>query len=439
MAAIFAIIVCLAILLLSVNDQMLTGESRQERPFWGGDDFESYARGLDQGAAGSILALQLEKLTRVDANFSMPVFESFVGLLFVRFHEARGRRSPEGVAAYISPEVLNDITKLDSVTAVVDIVVGSQKIQSILQVGQDIQVVATFEACYTEKLPTGPFEVYCQERWTFTRKQGVVSAAPEDLLRLSCPSCGQTRQMKPDGSCPSCKRVVNRGNFNWVLCKRAVISRQAKPPLNLSGGVEAGLQEPTVYAANFYPQLRAFKGRYPDFDFTAFEKRVENIFLNLQSAWSSQDFDKARPFEMDVLFDSHRYWVDRYRAEGMKNHLEDVKVTKIEMCKIHRDAFYEAITVRIFAQMRDWTTDRSGNIVGGDPKNLRRFSEYWTFLRRTGSDNPVQADISRCPSCGAPLDHINQSGCCHYCQTQIASGNFDWVLNSIDQDEVYGV
>ena len=47
--------------------------------------------------------------------------------------------------------------------------------------------------------------------------------------------------------------------------------------------------------------------------------------------------------------------------------------------------------------------------------------------------------MTSCPSCGAPLDKINQAGQCEYCETVVTLGDFDWVLTNIEQDEVYDV
>ena len=45
--------------------------------------------------------------------------------------------------------------------------------------------------------------------------------------------------------------------------------------------------------------------------------------------------------------------------------------------------------------------------------------------------------VPACPSCGAPLDKINQAGVCGYCNSHVTLGEFDWVLALIEQDETY--
>ncbi|MCC7539401.1 MAG: hypothetical protein IT379_24465, partial [Deltaproteobacteria bacterium] len=41
-----------------------------------------------------------------------------------------------------------------------------------------------------------------------------------------------------------------------------------------------------------------------------------------------------------------------------------------------------------------------------------------------------------CPSCGAPLK-INMAGACEFCSARVTTGEFDWVLSRIEQDETY--
>jgi hypothetical protein len=77
----------------------------------------------------------------------------------------------------------------------------------------------------------------------------------------------------------------------------------------------------------------------------------------------------------------------------------------------------------------------SGRVVGGDPRRDRRYSEYWTLIRGAGVRGAPRAD-KVCPSCGAPLA-VSMAGNCEYCNTLVTSGDFDWVLSRIEQDDVY--
>lgn len=110
-------------------------------------------------------------------------------------------------------------------------------------------------------------------------------------------------------------------------------------------------------------------------------------------------------------------------------------VTRVELCDVETDAWVETIKVRIFARCLDWTERRSdGAVVGGSKSQPRRFSEYWTFYRSVGARSAA-ADTLHCPSCGAPLDKMGETGVCGYCESKVSQGQFDWVASRIEQDE----
>ena len=97
---------------------------------------------------------------------------------------------------------------------------------------------------------------------------------------------------------------------------------------------------------------------------------------------------------------------------------------------VELDAYYESVTVRIWASMRDSVVNEAGDVVGDDRKQARRFTEYWTFLRRSGARRPA-GGTDQCPSCGAALE-LSLVGICGYCQTKVVSGDFGWVLSAIE-------
>ena len=107
--------------------------------------------------------------------------------------------------------------------------------------------------------------------------------------------------------------------------------------------------------------------------------------------------------------------------------------------KVEVDAWYESITVRLWGSMKDSIVRSDGKVVGGNPNQARRFSEYWTFLRAAGGEAEHDAPISdglpqlRCPA----RSSINQAGICGYCDSKITTGRFDWVLARIEQPEAY--
>ena len=66
---------------------------------------------------------------------------------------------------------------------------------------------------------------------------------------------------------------------------------------------------------------------------------MKDTFFKLQHAWSTCNWEEARPLETDYLFSMHKYWIEQYKAEGMKNGLEDIEILSMTTVKIEQDAF----------------------------------------------------------------------------------------------------
>jgi Zn finger protein HypA/HybF involved in hydrogenase expression len=279
---------------------------------------------------------------------------------------------------------------------------------------------------------------FLKQELTFRRPLHVITRPPEKVLDLGCPNCGSPEEPKLDGSCPSCGSITGGGELDWQVVQISTHERApVGPPVGSKGGAEVGTDLPTRYAMDLAAQKRALAMRDPAFQWLAFANRVKHMFMTLQDAWTNLDDKKVRPFVTDTHFDMIRYWIERMRSSGRRDVLEDVRIQRIEIAKIEHDVWYDAITVRIFASMIDYQVDNTGRVVSGRKGAQRAFSEYWTVIRRSDQAHTAARDPASCPSCGAPLDKINRAGICEYCGSKVVSGNFDWVLSIITQDEEY--
>lgn len=386
----------------------------------------------------------LVALHQADPAFSLPVLVDFLQLVHRRATEAAVNRRPTAaLAPFVSPEVLTALKRNHAgVTQVSEVVYGSLEVAAIELGTRWTRVVVRIKDNRLEA-PSGgaPRRIYLEEEWVFQRAAGAISLSPEDTLRLGCPSCGAAVDTDDLGACTHCGNPITRGQLQWqAMSMRLTTARRPAPAPKLGrsdAGDEPSVRHPTRRAPDLNAGLRGLVGRHPDFSIPGFNARVEAVYTEIQAAWSDGDWGRARPFVTDPLYQTLRFWLEGYRASGLHNRLGDVRLERVEIVKVQVDAWYEAVTVRIWGSMRDWVEDASGKVVGGNDRKPRRFSEYWTFLRASGTGGAASADTQHCPSCGAPLDQVSAAGVCGYCDTKIASGRFDWVLSRIEQTEVY--
>jgi len=381
------------------------------------------------------------QLRRFDPNFSEIIFIDFCYALYGRAHEARGRgaRGLDELSPYLSETARDSLIKLNppNLKSVEGIIIGAMQVIDVQ--GLDTPTVTIglgFETNYTEVVDGKQMTYYVRERWSLDRKRDALSPTPEHATALHCPRCGAPLQKDTNGACAFCSTKIESGEFQWYVRSINTLSREARGPLLTSDVPEVGTNYPTITQPNFPAVRAAFEQNNPSFSWGDFQARARMIFNELQTAWSTLKWERARPFETDNIFQMHRYWIEAYQRQGLRNALDQCQITAMQPTKVKVDAFYNAITLRIFAQGYDYTVNQGGQVVAGSNKNLRKWSEYWTFVRYSkAKPTAARADLN-CPNCGAPLK-VNATGICEFCGGKITSGEFDWVLSKIEQDESY--
>jgi Tim44-like domain len=389
---------------------------------------------------------QFDQLRRFDPNFSEIVFTDFAYALYGKAHDARGHgvTALDQFSPYLSEVARKNLASRNpaELREVKGIIVGALNVENVRGLETPlVNVSLLFEANYTEVTAVegkAPAEMayYVRERWDLERKRDVLSPPPAQATALHCPRCGAPLQKDTVGACAFCGTRIDSGEFQWYVRSVTLLSREAKGPLLTSNVPEVGTNYPSVIQPNLQNHRAEFELNNPSFSWGHFQARARLIFDELQAAWSTLDWERARPHETDNLFQMHQYWIDAYKRQHLRNVLDQCSVTAMQPVKITEDAFYNSITLRVGAQGYDYTVDDGGSVVSGSKTSLRQWSEYWTFIRnRQAKPGAAHVDLN-CPNCGAPLK-VNAAGICEFCGGKITSGEFDWVLSRIEQDESY--
>jgi hypothetical protein len=381
---------------------------------------------------------RLDRLRLTDPEFSTVLFEDFAYLLFTEVHRARGDRALERVAPYVTEETRTWLASRP-VRAVRDVVIGAMRVVSVELVGAGqphTSVLLEFEANYTEVSADDREQgLYTVEQWRLTRAGGATSKRPEKTSILECPACGAPLEVAVGGACKYCHKVVEDDSFAWRVARVTLVRREDRAPVLTADVAEQGTDLPTITDPDAWQRFNGIEKRDPSFSMEALRSRVDRIFAALQIGWSTRDISQARPLVSDNLNQSLGYWIDAYRKAGLTNLSEQAAVSGVELARVSSDRHFDAITLRVRASGLDYVVDDGGKLVSGSRDSKRDYTEYWTLIRSATRSGPA-GDPAACPGCGAPLD-INMAGHCKHCQAKVTSGEFDWVLSRIEQDESY--
>lgn len=373
----------------------------------------------------------LSLLKTVDPDFSEVLFTDFAYRLYATVQ--RARPSVEALAAlapYLEPSLRESLLRPDW-GEVTSVVVGALRVQSCQLAAPWTQVELELDT----NIGLRDRSLYVRERWRLRRSAEARTKPPSANERLGCPNCGAPFRASDHRRCEHCGQVVADGRFDWQLFARSVLAEQPQPPVLTREVEERGSERPTIAAPDFRAQWEALCAKDPALDASQLLARAALIHRELNAAWSDGELARAQALVSAGMVDYLGYWLAMYRSQGLRNVMEQVRITHSELVKVTRDRWFDAVTLRLFATGLDYVVNAKGDVVRGSKRRERAYSEYWTLIRGSATRGSPRTEAS-CPNCGAPLA-ATMFGTCKYCEVHVTGGEFDWVLSKIEQDDVY--
>ncbi len=167
-------------------------------------------------------------------------------------------------------------------------------------------------------------------------------------------------------------------------------ARSRRPDLEvIEGGPDRDI---TDYVAEGSPQAQALaemKRAEPSFQVQDFVQGARGAYEMIVMGFEHGDLDSIQPFLAEDVFDSFVEAVAQREDKGLKIEAEFIGVRETTLADAQFDAQTgrAEITMRFVAELTSVVRDRSGNIVEGDPKAVKRQKDTWVFARDMGSDS----------------------------------------------------
>ena len=136
--------------------------------------------------------------------------------------------------------------------------------------------------------------------------------------------------------------------------------------------------------------LAEMKGADRSFNVGEFLQGARGAYEMILMAFERGDLASVRPFLSDDVYEAFAGVVEEREAKGLKVEATFVGLSEIAIREATFDpATGEAdITVRFAAELTSAVRDNAGDIVEGNPNEIKRQRDVWTFSRRMGSDDP---------------------------------------------------
>lgn len=115
-----------------------------------------------------------------------------------------------------------------------------------------------------------------------------------------------------------------------------------------------------------------------------FLKSAQDSFFKIQGAWNKQDSAALRELCGAELMKSWEDEIAQLRSRGQKNRMDNIALRESEITEVWTETGADFITVRLHANLLDYTVDDKGAVVSGSDSNAVQFEEFWTFTRPVG-------------------------------------------------------
>lgn len=136
----------------------------------------------------------------------------------------------------------------------------------------------------------------------------------------------------------------------------------------------------------------------PSFDEVRFQDQCMDAFFKVQGAYANRDMSTVRNLLTGEMYQLLQGDADKLKADRQINRLENIAVRSVDISEAWQESGQDFITVRVYANLLDYTVDEtSGQVLSGSKTDPVKFEEYWTFTRQVGN-NPWQLSSIQQPA-----------------------------------------
>lgn len=158
----------------------------------------------------------------------------------------------------------------------------------------------------------------------------------------------------------------------------------------IEGGPDADIIDHVPEGSPEAQALAAMKAAEPSFSVGEFLGGARGAYEMILMAFEAGDLARIQPFLAGEVYESFAQVVEDRAAKGFSIDAHFVGLRELKLV----DAEYDPqsgegeISVRFVGELTSVVRDKSGEIVEGNPKEIKRQKDVWTFGRVMGSANP---------------------------------------------------
>jgi predicted lipid-binding transport protein (Tim44 family) len=158
----------------------------------------------------------------------------------------------------------------------------------------------------------------------------------------------------------------------------------------IEGGADRDITDHVPENSDAARALLAMKQAEPSFTVTPFLDGAKGAYEMILMAFERGDLDAIRPFLADDVEASFGEAIAARDRDGLTVEAAFVGMKELVLqdANFNKDTKMAEISVRFVGEQTYVVRNKAGEIVEGNPREIKRQRDIWTFARRMGSDDP---------------------------------------------------
>ena len=158
----------------------------------------------------------------------------------------------------------------------------------------------------------------------------------------------------------------------------------------IEGGPDQDITDHVDDGTSSAKALAAMKMAEPGFMVGPFLEGARGAYEMILMAFESGDLDSVEGFLSEEVAESFQSVIDHRNAEGLTVEANFVGVREVSLkeAEFDRGTNEGDITVRFVGELTSVVRNSDGEIIEGNPNEIKRQRDVWTFSRVMGADDP---------------------------------------------------
>ncbi len=158
----------------------------------------------------------------------------------------------------------------------------------------------------------------------------------------------------------------------------------------IEGGPDTDITDNVPEGSPSAEALARMKAAEPSFSVSEFMGGARGAYEMILMKFEAGEMADIQPFLSDEVYDSFASVVEEREKQGLTIDANFVGVREIKLVEadFDQDTGEGEITMKFVGEMTSVVRDKGGDIIEGNPNEVKRQKDIWTFARVMGSDNP---------------------------------------------------